>query len=137
MASVAEAEIKALYAKLAADSTLVTLLGGTAIYDRIAPPDTDLPLVIIQWQGGGDNNLCPKRDRSPVYTIKGLARTALLAGSLDARIDTLLHDSTVTLAGSGMTCYRIMRTDDVSYHEGTRAGPVYHTGGIYRIMSSE
>ena len=122
----------ALYSTLAAGTALIADLGGTAIYNRIAPQSVALPYLIFQWQGGGDENETPHRTRNVVYTVKGVASTLAKAEAIDEEADKLLHGATLTVTGyTNIWCRRI---DDVAYVEVDAAGkPVYHTGGQYRI----
>lgn len=132
MAGVIEAVETAIFGKLAGGATLITEIGGTAIYNRIAPPDTALPYVIFQWQGGGDENLTPSRMRNQVYTVKAVAATLVKAADIDEQIDALLHDQTLTV--SGWANFWMAREGDIAYHElEVDNKPVFHTGGMYRI----
>jgi hypothetical protein len=125
-----------LYSLLAAGTALTTELGGTFIYNKIAPPGTNLPVVIFQWQGGGDENMTPGRQRNPVYTVKGVATTQAEAVALDGHIDTLLHHATLTVAG--YTNIWTAREEDVDYIETDTGGnAVYHIGGVYRIRLTQ
>lgn len=125
-----------LYSLLAGGTALTAELGGTAIYNKIAPSGVSLPVVIFQWQGGGDENLTPGRQRNPVYTIKGVASTQTKAAALDGHIDTLLHHATLTV--TGFTNFWTAREGDVNYVETDEGGnAVYHIGGMYRIRITQ
>lgn len=125
-----------LHTLLSGGTALTGELGGTAIYNKIAPPDVSLPVVIFQWQGGGDENLTPGRQRNPVYTIKGVATTQAKAAALDGHIDTLMHGGSIT--ATGYTNFWTKREGDVDYVETDAAGnAVYHIGGMYRIRLTQ
>ena len=127
---------KGIYSLLSAGTALTTELGGTAIYNKIAPSGTSLPCVIFQWQGGGDENLTPGRQRSPVYTIKAVASTQAKATAIDGHIDTLLQHGTITV--TGYTNFWTAREGDVNYVETDAGGkPTYHIGGMYRIRITQ
>jgi len=73
------------------------------------------------------------RLRNIVYTVKAVSSTgALQAANIDAQVDTLLHDATLTVTGfSNFWC---AREGDIDYVEtDPDAGNVWHAGGTYRI----
>ena len=122
-----------LYNKLKASSALITALGGTLIYNKIAPQGTTGKYVIFQWQGGGDENDTPTRSRNPVYTVFGIDNTVEGAAALDGLIDTALHEATLTV--SGWNNYHTVRESDINIMEpNTGKTPVFRCGGLYRIM---
>lgn len=121
----------ALYTKL----NVASVVGSgkaTGVYNRIAPQATALPYVIFQWQGGGDESDHGKRSRNVVYTVQALASTVIMADTLDAACDALLHAGALTVAGYGV--FWLRREGDVAYQEVDGTGqPIYHNGGMYRI----
>ena len=119
----------ALYTKL--NVSAVTTLATGGVWNKIAPQGTALPYVIFQWQGGGDDNLTPRRGRNLIYTVKALAADADTAENIDEQIDLALHYQTLTV--SGWTNYRMAREDDVNYQEEPTGVPVWHIGAMYRI----
>lgn len=127
----------ALYTTLAAGTALVAHLGGTAIYEGVAPTTASLPVVVFNWQGGGDENQAKGgRLRNPVFTVKAIAGNKALAGTLDGDIDALLHH--VTLTVTGYTNIWTAREGDVNYDEVDTGGSVlYHRGGMYRVRVSQ
>lgn len=122
-----------LYNKLKANSALITSLGGTLIYNKIAPQDVGSKYVMFQWQGGGDENDTPTRSRSVLYTVFGIDTTLEGAATLDGLIDTALREQTLTV--SGWTNYHTVRESDINLVD-TNSGevPVYRCGGMYRIL---
>lgn len=127
----------ALYATLAGGAALTTLLGGTAIYNQQAPRGADYPLVVFGHQGGGDENLTPRRMKSLVYQVQAVSADSMLAaGAVDAAIDELLHGQTLSV--SGWQTYWLARERDFSYTEVTPdSRTLYHAGGQYRIRLSK
>lgn len=136
MASPLGAMGSALYSHLAAGTALTTLLGGTAVWNTLAPPDNNsLPYVVFFYSGGGDDNDSPRRARSPIYTVKAVAATKLAAANLDAEIDALLHEQTITV--TGYTNYWTARVTDIDYAEENGGVLYWHSGGQYRIRIAE
>lgn len=133
MSDVTTALETAIYNKLAGQASLITALGGTAIYNQQAPQSPGSKYVVFQWQGGGDLNESPTRMRELLYTVQGIATTRAAAGTIDGAIDDALHKQTLTVTGwSNILC---QRQTDISYIEQDAAGgSYYHRGGIYRII---
>lgn len=131
----------ALYAKLAADSTLTGLLGGTAIYNSLAPQDTDYPIVTFGKVSEIDSYaLAGQTVASFVYQVKAITQspggspTRKAAGAIDAQIKATLNDATLTVTGK--TCLSIRRESGFAYDE-TQAGQIFsHVGGNYRIWTT-
>jgi len=122
----------ALFSTLSGGTALTGALGGTAIYNRIAPETQSPPYVIFQWQGGGDENMTPNRTRRLRYTVRAVAENLDQAGTIAGHVDTLLHQQTLTV--TGWANFWLAREQDVAYVEIDAAGqPVYHTGGVYEI----
>lgn len=88
-----------IYSKLSANSTLTTLLGGTAIYDQHAPDNKALPYVVFSLQAGGPDNINPSDLRNQLYFVRCYTSTRDLAGSIDAQCSASLHKATITVAG--------------------------------------
>ena len=126
----------ALYGALAAGTALTTTLGGTAIYNTLAPRDKALPYVIFSQQAGREDNETPRRTFTGRYLVKGVANSLLAAGTIADQADALLHDAALTV--TGWTNYRMQRTNTVRYIETTDAGEqVGHAGAVYEIRLSE
>jgi len=122
-----------IYSKLSADATLVALLSaGTPIYQMQAPPDTARPYIIYFHAGGGNENITPSDLRSLVYAVKGVSDTLVAAGNIDARIEDVLHNQSITV--TGYTNIWLAREDEVQLVEIAPDGnPIYHYGAYYRI----
>lgn len=92
---------KAVHATLVADTALTTLTGGARIYDE--PPRNAGGIYAVfgdaealDWSTGSDRG-CEQTFRLVVWAAEtGSAVKALEAG---ARIEALLHDAALTLAG--------------------------------------
>ena len=92
---------KAVHALLAADTALTALTGGTRIYDE--PPRSTVGVYTVfgdaealDWSTGSDRG-CEQTFRLVVWAAEtGSAVRALEAG---ARIEALLHDAALVLAG--------------------------------------
>jgi hypothetical protein len=126
----------ALYSKLAAGAALTSMLGGTAIYDTLAPQTQPTPWVVFFHSAGGDDNTSPRRARSLVYTVKAVSTVGSLeAGEIDDLVDTLLHEQTLTVTGWGN--YWMARVADIAYTEESGGVLFWHRGGQYRIRIAE
>lgn len=122
----------AIYNKLSGGTALIAHLGGTAIYAGIAPNNTPLPVVIFQWQGGGDENDSPRRTRNEVWTVKAISTSKSQAGTIDGDIDALLHMKTLSI--TGYTNFWTAREGSVNYVEVDAGGTaIFHRGAMYRI----
>ena len=104
-----------IYNKLAAGTALTDLLsGGTASLYHLAVPDgASLPYVVWNVQGGGDENLTANRTKNLVVFVRGYSgASAGAAGTIDAEIDTLLHDQELILAASNSQESRAVKRKD-------------------------
>ena len=128
---------QAIYSRLAGGTALTTKLGGTAIYNAMMPRGSSYPAVVFGHQGGGDANQTPRRSKNVLYTIKAVSNLSMkAAGEVDALIDDLMHEHTLTVAG--WDNYWTMREQDVRFVETTAEGSnFWHVGGIYRIRLCE
>jgi hypothetical protein len=125
----------ALYAKLTGDATLSGLLSaGDAVYDGIAPIESNFPYVIVQKMDGRPQYTFSQRAfDTHVFLVKGVTKgaTARRAGEIAARIDALLTDGALTISGGSLLYCR--REQDVDYpdHDG---GDVFrHCGATYKL----
>jgi hypothetical protein len=126
----------ALYNKLAGGTALTTLLGGTAIYYQQAPDHTNLPYVIWSYAGGGDENMTPGRMKNNIIYARGYAANAALAGSIDAQVDALLHDGSLSV--SGWSNFWLARETDLETQDTMDSGDkVFMSGGFYRVRLSQ
>lgn len=126
----------ALKSTLSAGTALTGELGGTAIYDTVAPQGTSAPYVVYAWSGGGTPNDGANRDYDAVWLVKGVTTDQAQARRIDDAIDDLLHDGTLT--ATGWNNYWCAREADVRYAEPATGGLVYwHYGGRYRVRFSK
>ena len=129
---------KTIYDKLSGDGTLTGMLAsGTPIYYMQAPDAQTYPFVVFSWQAGTDGNETPRREKDMIlwaraYTTSGPAQ----AGSIDARIDTLINGQTLTV--NSWTNFWTAREQDISLVENLPDNnKVYTAGGMYRIRISK
>ena len=121
-----------LYGALAAGTALISTLGGTAIYNGIAPRDAALPYVVFSLASGLEENLTPTESQRLVYLVKGVATTLLQAGTIADQVYALLHNQTLTV--SGATNFWTARESILAYTEVEPTGAtVGHAGGEYLI----
>lgn len=122
-----------LYSKLIGQASLITALGGTLVYNALAPQNPGTKYVVFQWQGGGDANESPTRMRNLLYAVRGIATTKATAYAIDTAIDDALHNQTLTVTGwTNIQCHR---ETDINFIEQDAGGVNrYHAGGIYRVI---
>ena len=130
----------ALYSKLSTDSTLTGYLGGTKIYYMQAPDETVAPFVVFSYQSDVDENITPVRSKDQIINVRGITDESTggpaLAGTIDARIDTLLTGG--TLAITGWSNYWMRRESGIQLIDNDRAGRKHFTaGGMYRVRISK
>jgi hypothetical protein len=126
----------ALYSQLAGGSALTNLLGGTAIYQYLAPEGISPPYVIYQRQSQVPAYvLSGVAMEDAVYMVKGVTEgpSAVLAGSVAGAIDTLLQDQTLGTV-TGYTHIHLRRESSIDYVETDNGVRYSHRGATYRIM---
>jgi hypothetical protein len=120
-----------LYTKLNV-SAITTKLGGSYIYDPVAPPGQARPYVIFTHTGGGYENINPSNLQGHLYLVKGVANSKKMAGEIHDLILTALHNQTVTV--SGYTNFWTAAEEEVRMVEVLDDGKtVFHCGAYYRI----
>jgi hypothetical protein len=136
---------RALYGKLAGDSTLNTGLGtpptgySKSIYYEVAPEGAAYPLVIFNKQSGmpteafGD----PSALENDIWLVKAIARdtSADPAETAAARIITLLNDAALSISGATL-CY-LRRQSDVDYSEVADGTVFRHCGSLFRLVTTD
>jgi hypothetical protein len=136
---------RALYGKLAGDTTLTNLLHAPptgyskSIFYEVAPEGALFPYVIFQKQAGTpryamQTNAGTAAFDNEVWTIKGVdeGNTADTADAISSRLSDLLTDGTITI--SGRTQLYLRRESDIDYAE-VRDGVTYrHSGSLYRLI---
>lgn len=124
----------AIYGTLSAGTALTALLPGTAsIYYQQPPDGTPRPYYVWNIQGGGDENLTPRRTKNLVVYGRAYSDiSAAHAGSIDAAADAILHGKNLTV--SGWANFWIMRESDIELIENQPSGEkTWSVGGFYRI----
>ena len=117
---------------LTGGTALITLLGGTCIYQGQAPESKPLPYVVFSKQGGGPENTHADDARDLLYFVRGYATTGQAAGAIDDAVSALLHRKSITV--SGWRNFWLARETDYESTETTVTGEIVFTaGGIYRI----
>jgi hypothetical protein len=123
----------AIYSRLSTATALTSLLGGTRIYALQAPEGQALPYVCFSVQGGGDENQSPHRTKNWVVFVRAYASSNAQAGSIDALLDTALHNVPFT-GVSGWTNFWMARETDLELVENDAAGvKTFMNGALYRV----
>lgn len=123
-----------LYSLLAGDTAVTTAVGGTHVYNTLAPQEGARPYVVFFNSGGGPENVYPGGLESLVYMVKAVADNLTTAATIDQKLRAALHGQEATLSISGYTPLRITRTNEVQMPERLQDGSVvYHVGAFYRF----
>jgi hypothetical protein len=130
-----------LRATLAADATLVALVGGAGaprIYDGPAPEGSAFPYVVfLPYTRGRDLSVIGEiRVWSELpYIVKAVHQAESYADPLQTlaeRIDALLHRSRGMVAGGEVIA--CVRTSPLEYPELKHSVQYRHLGGIYKLQ---
>lgn len=133
---------RALYGRLAGDTTLNNLLGtpptgySKSIYYQEAPAGAAFPFVVLNKQSGVPTEAFGDPDAldTDIWLVKAIDKdsTADDAEAIQSRLQALLNDATLSI--SGATLLYLRRQSDVEYSE-TVAGVTYrHAGSLYRLV---
>lgn len=132
---------RAIYGKLAGDTTLTSMLGtppagkSQNIYDGVAFQNAGFPYVVLNKQSGTPAYALGSRAYdNEVWLIKGVDRgtDADVVEAISARLDALLTDATISI--SGRTQLYLRRISDVDYAE-VVDGTIYrHSGSLFRLV---
>lgn len=133
---------RAVYGKLAGDTTLNNLLGAPptgyskAIFHHAAPPDASYPFVLFNKQSGTPTEALgdPSALETDTWLVKAVDRntSADPAEAVAARVQTLLNDGALSI--SGATHLYLRRQADVEYEEETDGVRYQHVGAVYRLI---
>jgi hypothetical protein len=133
---------RAIYGRLAGDTTLNNLLGTPAtgfsksIYHAEAPAGAGFAFLILNKQSGVPTETFadPSAFEDDIWLVKGIDRstTADTAEAIAARVKTLLNDATLTI--SGATHLYLRRQSDVEYLETAEGVRYVHAGALYRLV---
>lgn len=136
---------RALYGKLAGDTTLNSLLASPpsgwskSIYYEVAPEGASYPFIIINKQSSvptgafGD----PSAFDSDVWLVKAVDRgmSADAAEAVAERVTALLNDASLSI--SGATLAYIRRQADVDYAEVSNGQSFRHAGSLFRLITTD
>lgn len=128
---------QAIYGALSADASLVATLGGTAVYQWLAPEGSDPPYVVYNQQSGVPaHTFGGVAYENQIYTVKGVTAgpSAALAGTIAQQIDAALADQALTVTGYGLLYLR--RDSDLDFAEVKDGVRYHHRGGLYRVLTS-
>jgi hypothetical protein len=137
---------RALYGKLAGDTTLNNLLGTPAtgysknIYYQVAPEGAAYPLIVFSKQAGTPTYTLKSGHAAidtEVWMVKGVDRsdTADRADAIQSRLDTLLTDGALTISGASQL--DLARQSDIDYLEDDDGEVYRHAGSLYRLLYSQ
>ena len=123
----------AIYSKLTAGTALTSLLAGTtSIYFLQAPDNSSLPYVEFSCPSELDQNLIPTRMKDIVLRVQAVASTPALAGTLDAQMDAILNEASLTI--TGWTNLWMRRENGFQTVITDQAGVRYYVSGAdYRV----
>jgi len=134
---------RAIYGKLAGDTTLNGILGSPAagysknIYHQQAPAGAQFPYVLFQKQAGNPTEAFgdPSAYDTDIWLVKAVDRntTADPAEAAAARVITLLNDATLSISGSVLLYLR--RQSDVEYPEEIDGQMYQHVGSLFRLVT--
>jgi hypothetical protein len=133
---------RAVYGRLAGDTTLNNLLGtpaagySKAIYHQEAPDGAQFPFVVFNQQSGVPTEAFddPSAFETDVWLVKGVDRntSADTAEAIQARLTVLLNDATLSISGSVLLYLR--RMSDVQYPEIEDGVKYQHAGANFRLV---
>lgn len=134
---------RALYGRMAGDTTLNNLLGNPAsgysksIYHQQAPAGASYPLVVFTKQAGTPTETFgdPSALETDVWLIKAIDRSpsADTAEAIQARLAALLNDAALAISGS--TTLYLRRQSDVEYPETSDGVRFQHAGSLFRLIT--
>jgi hypothetical protein len=141
---VSTATRRAIYGKLAGDTTLTNLLGtppagySKNIFHQQAPAAAPFPFVILSKSSGVPTEAmgAPSALETEVWVVKAIdkATSADTAESIADRIKTLLNDAALSVSGS--TLLYLRRQSDVEYSEVDEGVTYAHAGSLYRLVTT-
>ena len=133
---------RAIYGKLAGDTTLNNLLGTPAtgysksIYHQQAPAGAGSPFVIINKQTGSPTEAFgdPSALENDTWLVKGVheSNSADTVEAIAARCVALLNDAALSI--SGATTLYLRRQSDVEFPETTDGRQYKHAGALFRLV---
>jgi hypothetical protein len=134
---------RAIYGRLASDTTLTGMLAPApagytkAIYHEQAPENAQFPLVVFSRSSGVpvDTFGLPGAFESDVWLVKAVdrANSSDAAEAIDERVQVLLNDATLSIAGADPSQY-LRRESDVEYAELVEGVTYRHHGSMFRLV---
>lgn len=135
---------RSIYGKLAGDSTLNALLAtppagfSKSIYYQLAPQSADFPYIVFQKQSGIPTEAfgTPAAFDKDAWLVKAVDRgtSADVAESIQARVQALLNDASLSISGSELCDLR--RFGDVEYSEQMDGVQYKHAGSLFRVVTT-
>ncbi len=104
--------------------------GGAAIFDTQAPLGQSYAYILVQYIGGGDENLTPVDTRNELWQVKAVTDSHTQAHTLAAAIRGALHRQPLSLTGHLWTT----QLESVWMVEQVARKSIYHAGGLFRIQ---
>lgn len=133
---------RALYGKMAGDTTLNNLLAtpptgySKSIYHQQAPEHAKYPFVVFSKSAGTPTETLgdPSALETDVWLIKGMDRSssADVVDTIASRLITLLSDASLSISGASLLYLR--RDSDVEYPEVTDGVAYQHAGSLWRVI---
>jgi hypothetical protein len=126
----------AIYNALAGSTALTTALGGTAIFQWLAPENRNPPYVVYNKQAGTPiHTFGGVAIENDLYTVRGvtIGPSAVAGGTIAKLINDALADRALTI--TGYTHLYLRRVSDVDYPEVVAGVRFYHRGAMYRAMA--
>ena len=134
---------RALYGKLAGDTTLNALLASPptgyskAIFYQLAPEGAHTPYVVFQKQAGTPGHTMQggaNSWKSDIWAIKGVTTdtSADVSESIASRLDDLLSDASLSISSEALMWLR--SEGDISYAEVTAGVTYQHAGLNFRLV---
>jgi hypothetical protein len=133
---------RALYGRLASDTTLVGMLAppptgyAKAIYHEQAPQNAQFPLVIFSRSSGVPTDTFgePGALDTDVWLVKAIddEHSSDNAEAIASRVQQLLNDATLSISGANHLYLR--RESDVEYAEVAQGVEYRHHGSLYRLV---
>lgn len=126
----------AIYTRLSGGTALTSLLAGTtSLYFEQAPDNASLPYVLWLFPSEVDENTIQHRMKDVVIRAYGVASAPALAGTIDAQLDSLLHNGTLTFGtATGWSPIWLRRENGYQLISTSESGVRYYTSGAdYRV----
>lgn len=135
---------RALYGRLAGDTTLNNLLASPpagyskSIFYQQAPESAGYPFIVFSKSSGVPTEAFGDPDAldTDVWLVKAVdeATSADDAEAIQARVQALLNDATLSI--SGATLLYLRRQSDVDYSEVNKGVQYVHAGSLYRLVTT-